>query len=141
MRINNFAPSAGQKFNNNSKTTQSKSFSESLSETYKSSNREFLDKSFNKIKDMGDILISTQSYTDIIKYKKMIKNFLSEVLEHNYSLNKKDSFWESQYFATVEIIDKKLETITKEVLSNQTNNISIASSIDEIQGLLIDVYR
>lgn len=141
MRINNFAPSTGQKFNNNSKTTQSKSFSESLSETYKSSSREFLDKSFNKIKDMGDILISTQSYTDIIKYKKMIKNFLSEVLEHNYSLNKKDSFWESQYFATVEIIDKKLETITKEVLSNQTNNISIASSIDEIQGLLIDVYR
>lgn len=141
MRINTFTPNANQKFNTNSKSTQTKSFSESLSETYKVSSREFLDKSLSKIKDMGDILISTQSYSDIIKYKKMIKNFLSDVLEHNYSLNKKDSFWESQYFSTVDIIDKKLEKVTNEVLSNQTNNISIASSIDEIQGLLIDVYR
>lgn len=141
MRVNTFIPNSNHKFHANSKSTQTKGFSESLSETYKASSREFLDKSLSKIKDMGDILISTQSYSDIIKYKKMIKNFLSDVLEHNYSLNKKDSFWESQYFSTVDIIDKKLETITNEVLSNQKNNISIASSIDEIQGLLIDVYR
>lgn len=141
MRVNTFTPNSNQKFNANSRSTQTKSFSDSFSETYKVSSREFLDKSLNKIKDMGDILISTQSYSDIIKYKKMIKSFLSDVLEHNYALNKKDSFWESQYFSTVDIIDKKLETITNEVLSNQKNNISIVSSIDEIQGLLIDVYR
>lgn len=141
MRINNFTSNSNQKFGVNSKVNQSKSFSENLSETYKASSKDFLDKSLSKIKDMGDILISTQSYTDIIKYKNMVKNFLSDVLKHNYSLNKKDSFWESQYFATVNVIDEKLENITKEILSNQTNNIHIASSIDEIQGLLIDVYR
>lgn len=141
MRINNFTPNSNPKFNSNSRSVKTKSFAENLSEASKSSSKEVLDKSLSKIKSMGDILISTQSYTDIIKYKKMIKNFLSDVLEHNYSLNKRDSFWESQYFSTVDIIDEKLEKVTKEVLSNQTSNISIASTIDEIQGLLIDVYR
>lgn len=141
MRINSFNASSSQSFNKNSKTVTKENFSTSFSETYKSSTRDSLDKSLNKIKDMGDILISTQSYSDIIKYKKMIKGFLSEVVDYAYSLNKRDSFWESQYFSTVEIIDEKLDAMTKEVLSNQRNNILITSSIDEIQGLLIDIYR
>lgn len=141
MRINSFNPNSNQKFNQSSKSVVKESFSASLSETYKSSTRDSLDKSLTKIKEMGDILISTQSYTDIIKYKKMIKGFLSDIVDYTYSLNKNDSFWESQYFATVEIIDEKLDSITKEVLSTQKNNIFITSSIDEIQGLLIDIYR
>lgn len=141
MRINTFIPNSNQKFSQNTKVSSKENFSTNLAEMYKTSTREALDKSLSKIKDMGDILISTQSYSDIVKYKKMVKNFLSEVVEYSYSLNKRDSFWESQYFATVEIIDEKLDSIIKEVLSNQKNNISIASSIDQIQGLLIDVYR
>ena len=143
MRVNSFTPNnTNQKFNKNAKSFSTEtSFSASLSETYKTSTRESLDKSLNKIKEMGDILISTQSYSDIVKYKKMIKSFLSEVVEYTYSLNKRDSFWESQHFSTVEVIDEKLDLITKEVLSNQKNNIVITSSIDQIQGLLIDIYR
>lgn len=142
MRVNSFTSNSNQKFNsNNRKASTTESFSASFSETYKSSTKESLDKSLNKIKEMGDILISTQSYSDIVKYKKMIKNFLSEVVEYTYSLNKRDSFWESQHFSTVEVIDEKLDLITKEVLSNQKNNIVITSSIDQIQGLLIDIYR
>lgn len=143
MRVNSFTPNnTSQKFNKNSKASSTEtSFSASFSETYKLSTRESLDKSLSKIKEMGDILISTQSYSDIIKYKKMIKSFLSEAIEYAYSLNKRDSFWESQHFSTVEVIDEKLDLITKEVLSNQKNNIVIASSIDQIQGLLIDIYR
>lgn len=141
MRINTFSPNSSQKYNRNAQVSSKGSFSTNLAETYKSSTKEVLDKSLSKIKDMGDILISTQSYSDIVKYKKMVKNFLSDVVEYGYSLNKRDSFWESQYYSTVEIVDEKLDSITKEILSNQKNNISIASSIDQIQGLLIDVYR
>lgn len=142
MRVNSFASNSNQKFNNNNrKASTTESFSTNFSEAYKSSTKESLDKSLNKIKEMGDILVSTQSYRDIVKYKKMIKNFLSEVVEYTYSLNKRDSFWESQHFSTVEVIDEKLDLITKEVLSNQKNNIVITSSIDQIQGLLIDIYR
>lgn len=141
MRIDTFNHNSNQKYNQKTKVSTKESFSDSLTTTFISSSKESLDKSLLNIKDMGDILISTQSYSDIVKYKKIVKDFLSDVLDLTYSLNKKDSFWESQYFSTVEIIDEKLDEMTKEILSNQKNNISIASSIDQIQGLLIDVYR
>lgn len=142
MRIDAFMsnPNTSQKFNN-SKNVSGKSFSQNLEDTYKISTKDSLEKSLNRIKDMGDILTATQSYSDIIEYKKMISKFLSDVLERAYSLEKKDSFWEKSYFSTVETIDKKLELMTKEILEGHKNNISIASSIDEIQGLLLDVYR
>ena len=69
MRISSFNTNSNQKFSNNSKSVVKENFSASLSEVYKSSTRESLDKSLNKIREMGDILISTQSYSDIVKYK------------------------------------------------------------------------
>ncbi|OPX46525.1 hypothetical protein CLTHE_27460 [Clostridium thermobutyricum DSM 4928] len=56
--------------------------------------------------------------------------------------NKKDiSFWQTQYFITVETIDNKLEELTNKLLENEIENINIASTIDEIQGLVVDIYK
>jgi hypothetical protein len=140
IRVDNLNLSPRQDFTKSNKASNKEDFSATLTDTLKTSGKEALDKSLNQIKDMGNILISTQSYSDVLRYKNMIKSFLSEVLEYGYSLNKRGSFWEGQYFSTVELIDEKLDSLTKEVLANHEENISIASSIEEIQGLLIDVY-
>lgn len=41
----------------------------------------------------------------------------------------------------MDIIDKKLEEITKAVLENEKENLDIAATIDEIQGLIVDIYK
>jgi hypothetical protein len=140
MRVNNINLSPRHEFSKSNKALGKDDFSTTLSDTIKSSSKEALDKSLGKIKDMGNILISTQSYSDIVRYKNMVKDFLSDVLKYGYSLDKKDSFWEGQYFSTVDLVDEKLDNLAKDILSNHQNNISIASQIDEIQGLLIDIY-
>lgn len=115
-------------------------FSTSFSDTYKQNQRQEIDVYINRIKNIGTQIISTQNYSDVVNYKKVIKEYLKEIVDYTYSLNKNTSFWESQYFTTVETINSKLEELTKSVLSEQKYNIDIASSIENIQGLIIDIY-
>ena len=58
-----------------------------------------------------------------------------------YSVKKDISFWQTQYFVTVETIDNKLEELTQMLLSEERESLNIASTIDEISGLIVDIYR
>lgn len=58
-----------------------------------------------------------------------------------YDTKKDISFWQTQYFVTVDTIDKKLEELTESLLKGEMENLNIAASIDEIQGLIVDIYR
>lgn len=115
-------------------------FSSNFADTYKQGQKQELDMYVNRIKNIGTQIISTQNYSDVVNYKKVIKEYLKEIVDYTYSLNKNTGFWEAQYFTTVETINSKLEELTKNVLSEQKYNLDIVSSIESIQGLIIDIY-
>ena len=58
-----------------------------------------------------------------------------------YDTKKDISFWQTQYFVTVDTVDAKLEKLTEALLGEEKENIDVASTIDEIQGLIVDIYR
>lgn len=136
------------KFNIELKTSLNKTvlsnqhnFSDSFNEAYKSKTKEELQEYINEIKKKGNRLTITQNYVDVLNYKKLIKDYLKAVVDYTYSLNKNTSFWETQYFTTIETINDKLEELTKDIIYEQKENMDIASTIDNIQGLLIDIYK
>lgn len=123
-----------------SKISAKNDFSSNFSDAYRSSQKQELDTYINRIKNIGTQIISTQNYSDVVNYKKVIREYLKEIVNYTYSLNKNNNFWESTYYTTVETINSKLEELTREILSEQRNNIDITSSIEGIQGLIIDIY-
>lgn len=124
------------------KNISSKSdFTESFMKSYKSATKEELENYIKDIKKKGNKLILTKSYIDVKNYKATIKNYLKAVVEYTYTLNKNIGFWENQYYATVETINEKLENLTNQLLSEEKENLDISSTIDNIQGLLIDIYK
>ena len=116
-------------------------FSENFMKSYKSATKEELENYIKDIKKKGNKLILTKSYVDVKNYKTTIKNYLKAVVDYTYTLNKNIGFWENQYYSTVETINKKLESLTNELLSEEKENLDISSTIDIIQGLLIDIYK
>lgn len=116
-------------------------FTESFMKSYKSATREELENYIKDIKKKGSKLILTKSYVDVKNYKVTIKNYLKAVVEYTYTLNKNIGFWENQYYSTVENINEKLEILTNRLLSEEKENLDISSTIDNIQGLLIDIYK
>ena len=124
------------------KTVSARSdFSESFMKSYKSATKEELESYIKDIKKKGNKLILSKSYIDVKNYKSTIKNYLKAVVDYTYTLNKNIGFWENQYYSTVETINEQLESLTNELLIEEKENLDISSTIDTIQGLLIDIYK
>ncbi|MDU4950808.1 MULTISPECIES: YaaR family protein [Clostridium] len=116
-------------------------FSDNLMKSYQSATKEELENYIKEIKKKGSRLAATKSYVDVKNYKETIKKYLKTVVEYTYSLNKNLGFWENQYYSTVDTINEKLEELTKEILKEEKETLKISSAIDNIQGLLVDIYK
>lgn len=116
-------------------------FSDSFMKSYKSATKEELENYIKEIKKKGNRLVVTKTYADVKGYKEAIKNYLKTIVDYTYTLNKNIGFWESKYYATVETVNEKLETLTQQVLQDEKESLDISATIDNIQGLLVDIYR
>lgn len=122
-------------------TTGKKDFSQSFNQQRQKKSEEQLNKMIEDIKKRGSILITTKTYVDVVMYKKMIKEYLESILEFMYETKKDISFWQTQYYVTIDTIDNKLEELTQALLSDEKDNINIVAAVDEIQGMIVDIYR
>lgn len=118
-----------------------KGFSQSFSREKEKKSEQELKMMADKIKKRGNRLVLTKTYADVKIYKKMIKEYLESVLKYMYDTKRDISFWQTQYFITVDTVDQKLEELTKVLLGDEKETLNIASKIDEIEGLIVDIYR
>ena len=116
-------------------------FSQSFNFARERRNEEQLRQMFEGIKKKGTRLVVTKCYADVRAYKEAIREYLKSVLEYMYGIKKDVSFWQTQYFITVDTIDAKLEELTEQILSEERETIDIASTVDEIAGLILDIYK
>lgn len=116
-------------------------FSQSFNFARQQKNEQQLKKMIDDIKKKGERLVITKNYVDVKLYKKIIKEYLESVMGYMYGVKKDVSFWQTQYFMTVETIDNKLEELTNMLVEDQRENLLVASTIDEITGLLVDIYK
>ncbi|SHJ61901.1 hypothetical protein SAMN05444401_3480 [Clostridium amylolyticum] len=123
------------------KVDSKKDFSQNFNFARDRKNEEQLKKTLEEIKKKGNRLVITKCYADVKAYKNLIKEYLQDVLAFMYNVKKDISFWQTQYFITVETIDNKLKELTENLLQEEKENLNIASTIDEIQGLIVDIYR
>lgn len=122
-------------------TSVKKDFSQSFNSQMEKKSEEQLKEMFDNIKKKGNRLAITKCYADVKAYKRMIKDYLSSILNYMYSVKKDISFWQTQYFITVETIDNKLEELTQMLMSEQKDNLNVAATIDDIAGLMVDIYK
>lgn len=121
--------------------SEKKDFSQSFNQARERKSEEQLKEMIENIHKKGNRLVITKTYGDVIAYKKLIKEYLESILKFMYDTKKDISFWQTQYFITIDTIDQKLEDLTKSLLNGEGENLNIAASIDEIQGLIVDIYR
>jgi len=121
--------------------TEKKDFSQSFNQARDRKSEEQLNKMIEDISKRGNRLVITKTYGDVIAYKKMIKEYLESILKFMYDTKKDISFWQTQYFITIDTVDEKLKELTDSLLGDERENLNVAATIDEIQGLIVDIYR
>lgn len=118
-----------------------KGFAQSFKQERERKSQEQLKQMCDDIKKKGNRLVLTKTYADVRIYKKMIKEYLESVLQYMYDTHKDISFWQTQYFITVDTVDEKLEALTQQLLGEEKENINVAATVDEIEGLIVDIYK
>lgn len=126
---------------NASKNIKSESFSFALDTANKDQTEQKLFDMLKDIDRLGKKLISTRSLEDAKEYKAKIQEYLSFVVKNIYILKKDAGPFNYGIRVRIEIINKKLDEITKELIEEQKDTIEFADKIEEIRGLLIDVYK
>ena len=94
------------------------------------------------IDEQGDKLADKVDVKEFEKYRKLIREFIDEIVSNGYTFQREDAYasrGRHRYIATVKIVDEKLDELGKEVMKEQADKIEILSRIDDIRGLLMDL--
>jgi uncharacterized protein YaaR (DUF327 family) len=112
----------------------------------------------DEVRSTGDSLRERPFPDEIFRYKKAVRDFMHYVVENCYSVGHETGipkFLKAGYrgkrgtpeamsqlrYTKVQVIDKKLEDLAAVLLSGQTRQLEIASRLEEIKGLLVDLLE
>ena len=100
------------------------------------------DELVEQITEVGARFAKNPSASLLKRYKSMIRDFLQHVTERMYLVEHHTGGRLRQKIYTVtSIIDQRLSALTDLVMSQQSRNIDLLATLDEIRGLLVDLYK
>ncbi len=97
----------------------------------------------DKIESQGKKLEKKADIRDLKVYKQLISEFLDEAVSHSHSFTKKsflDRRGRHRVYAIIKKINEELIELTNEVLKSEQDNLSILKKLDDIRGLILDMF-
>lgn len=101
-----------------------------------------LDEILLSVDEAGRALMEDPTYENLITYKDLVKRFMKETLSRLYRVREKMSrrTFDEKIYVIVEEVDKRLAALTDEVLASQIDPLTLVAKLDEIRGMLVDLY-
>jgi len=122
---------------------QNTSFSGIIHDTQEKLIEQELSLLMEEIRQQEEKLIKHLTLAEVIRYRKLVSKFLSVVVSNMYQFVKHDHFnsqGRHEVYAVVNKVNQKLEELVKRVLYSDRDKLKILSLIDDIRGLLIDLF-
>ena len=102
-----------------------------------------LDEELRSIDEQAQRLLEKPVAEEVVRYKELVRAFMKSVLSAAYGVRERlssDYRLKQKVYITVEEIDKKLAQLTREFLQGQVAALDLVARLDEIRGLLLDLY-
>lgn len=94
------------------------------------------------ITSKGARLVEHMDIKDMKEYRALVKNFLNEIVTNSHEFSREnflDRRGRHKVYGIIKIVDKNLDDLAQELMSNEKKSIGILQKVDEIRGLLIDI--
>lgn len=118
-------------------------FGDTLKRTEEQDLTSRLNKLMSDIEKQGEHLASNMDLRELKNYKKLISEFMNEVVNNSLKFSKQSHFdrrGRHKVYALVKRVNAKLEELSREFLKEEKDNIKILESIGNIKGMLFDMY-
>lgn len=96
-----------------------------------------------QIEQQGEKLARFRSFPDLVKFKRLIKDFLEKTVKNGLDLQTSHNFnfgGQSQPLAIVKEVDAKLIALTDDLMNQEKKAVDLLGIIGEIKGLLVNLY-
>ena len=97
----------------------------------------------NAIFKQGENIVKRADMREFVRYREMIRQLLNETVSNGFAFRKfrkYDVRGRAKTFALIDKINQKLEELMNELLDKEADHISLLRSIDDIRGLLVDLF-
>ena len=97
----------------------------------------------NDISSQGERIAQHMDVRDMKNYRKLIKEFINEIVSHSHKFSREnflDRRGRHRVYGIIKLIDKNLDELAAQLMSDEIDHIDILGKIGEIQGLLLDIF-
>ena len=94
------------------------------------------------IESQGKRITKHMDVVDMKRYREMIKEFMNEIVNHSHKFSRQnflDKRGRHRVYGMIKLIDKTLDELAAQLMSDEQDALAILSKIDEIRGLLLDL--
>lgn len=105
--------------------------------------RQWMDGLAQRIAQQGHVVAERLDLAELHKYRELVGELLNTAAGGCFAFEKSEAFdnWgRPRSFAAVRSIDKKLEEMTAEILKDQADTLRILELVDDIRGLIVDMF-
>ena len=98
---------------------------------------------------MSDIVTSGErikkhmNIRDMKNYRALIKTFLNEIVNRSHGFSREnflDRRGRHRVYGIIRLIDANLDELAQQLIAEEKDPIAILNSVDEIRGLLMDIF-
>ncbi|MBP3710185.1 MAG: YaaR family protein [Treponema sp.] len=93
----------------------------------------------------GDALVDSLSSDAFARYRQAVSQLMKYVVKHSFELEEHKRLPDKRthkmrVFVQIQVIDNELHTLASEILANQVDRLALLKKVEEIQGLIVDIF-
>jgi hypothetical protein len=91
----------------------------------------------------GDKLVKRTDIRDMRRYRTLIKEFMNEIVNRSHKFSREnflDRRGRHRVYGIIRLVDDKLDELAQELVKEEKDSIAILAKVDEIRGLLLDIF-
>ncbi|MCR4869093.1 MAG: YaaR family protein [Lachnospiraceae bacterium] len=96
----------------------------------------------SQIDEQGKRIADHMDIRDMKKYRSLVKEFVNEVVNRSHKFSREnflDRRGRHRVYGMVKLVDKNLDELAQELVSDEKDHLSLLGRVDEIRGLLLDI--
>lgn len=97
----------------------------------------------SQIEEQGKLLGKRADMGELQKYREMVTKLINETVSNGFIFEKEGKIGvngRSKIFAMIRTINEKLDKMTQKLLQDEQKNLNLLDDVDDIRGLLVDMY-
>ena len=105
--------------------------------------QERLNLMFQDITMQGKKIGKHMDVRDMKRYRTLIKDFLNEVVNRSHKFSREnflDRRGRHRVYGIIRLIDENLDSLAEELMKEEKDHLAILDRIDEIKGMLLDIF-